>query len=93
MRDWAGVAGRGWLLLSGSVAHASLKSAVKVKSFSQTPPPPLSIISQHQPTSLILLRPFTNGRWSSICPIWKVGFGTVGSEHSTMEPNDKPLEN
>ena len=29
LRDWAGLAGRGWLLLSGSVAHASLKTAVK----------------------------------------------------------------
>ena len=28
LRDWASVAGRGWLLLSGSVAHASLKTAV-----------------------------------------------------------------
>ena len=28
MRDWASVAGRGRLLLSGSVAHASLKTAV-----------------------------------------------------------------
>ena len=28
LRDWAIVAGRGWLLLSGSVAHASLKTAV-----------------------------------------------------------------
>ena len=28
LRDWASVAGRGRLLLSGSVAHASLKSAV-----------------------------------------------------------------
>ena len=28
MREWAGVAGRGRLLLSGSVAHASLKTAV-----------------------------------------------------------------
>ena len=26
--DWASVAGRGWLLLSGSVAHASLETAV-----------------------------------------------------------------
>ena len=28
LRDWASVAGRGWLLLSGSIAHASLKTAV-----------------------------------------------------------------
>ena len=28
LRVWASVAGRGWLLLSGSVAHASLKTAV-----------------------------------------------------------------
>ena len=28
-RDWASVAGRGRLLLSGSVAHASLKTAVR----------------------------------------------------------------
>ena len=28
LRDWASVAGRGWLLLSGSVAQASLKTAV-----------------------------------------------------------------
>ena len=28
LRDWAGVAGRGQLLLSGSVAHTSLKTAV-----------------------------------------------------------------
>ena len=28
LRDWASVAGRGQLLLSGSVAHASLKTAV-----------------------------------------------------------------
>ena len=28
LRDWAGVAGRGRLLLSGSVAHASLETAV-----------------------------------------------------------------
>ena len=28
LRDWAGVAGRGRLLLSGRVAHASLKTAV-----------------------------------------------------------------
>ena len=28
MRDWASVAGRSRLLLSGSVAHASLKAAV-----------------------------------------------------------------
>ena len=27
--DWASVAGRGWLLLSGSTAHASLKTAVR----------------------------------------------------------------
>ena len=31
LRDWASVAGRGWLLLSGSVAHASLKTAVRTK--------------------------------------------------------------
>ena len=30
MRDWASVAARGRLLLSGSVAHASLKTAVDV---------------------------------------------------------------
>ena len=30
LRDWASVAGRGRLLLSGSVAHASLKTAVSV---------------------------------------------------------------
>ena len=30
LRDWASVAGRGQLLLSGSVAHASLKTAVDV---------------------------------------------------------------
>ena len=29
LRDWASVAGRGWLLLSGSVAHASLNTAVQ----------------------------------------------------------------
>ena len=28
LRDWAGVAGRGQLLLSGSIAHASLITAV-----------------------------------------------------------------
>ena len=28
LRDWASVAGRGWLLLSGSVAHASLETTV-----------------------------------------------------------------
>ena len=28
LRDWASVASRGWLLLSGSIAHASLKTAV-----------------------------------------------------------------
>ena len=27
LRDWASVAGRGRLLLSGSIAHASLKTA------------------------------------------------------------------
>ena len=31
LRDWASVAGRGRLLLSGSVAHASLKTAVGIK--------------------------------------------------------------
>ena len=31
LRDWASVAGRGLLLLSGSIAHASLKSAVREK--------------------------------------------------------------
>ena len=35
LRDWASVAGRGRLLLSGSVAQASLKTAVKL-SLSQT---------------------------------------------------------
>ena len=30
LRDWACVAGRGRLLLSGSVAHASLKTAVQM---------------------------------------------------------------
>ena len=30
LRDWASVAGRGRLLLSGSVAHASMKTAVTV---------------------------------------------------------------
>ena len=30
LRDWASVAGRGRLLLSGSVAHASLKTAVQM---------------------------------------------------------------
>ena len=29
LRDWASVAGRGRLLLSGSFAHASLKTAVE----------------------------------------------------------------
>ena len=29
LRDWASVAGKGWLLLSGSVAHASLKTPVQ----------------------------------------------------------------
>ena len=29
LRDWASVAGRGRLLLSGSVAHASIKTAVQ----------------------------------------------------------------
>ena len=29
MRDWASVAGRGLLLLTGSIAHASLKTAVR----------------------------------------------------------------
>ena len=28
LRDWASVAGRGRLLLSGSIAHASVKTAV-----------------------------------------------------------------
>ena len=32
LRDWASVAGRGWLLLSGSLAHASLKTAVCISS-------------------------------------------------------------
>ena len=32
LRDWASVADRGRLLLSGSVAHASLKTAVDDKS-------------------------------------------------------------
>ena len=31
LRVWASVAGRGRLLLSGSVAHASLKTAVYIK--------------------------------------------------------------
>ena len=31
LRDWASVAGRGRLLLSGSVAYASLKTAVNTK--------------------------------------------------------------
>ena len=31
MRDWASVAGRGRLLLSGSIAHASLKTAVHIQ--------------------------------------------------------------
>ena len=31
LRDWASVAGRGRLLLSGSVAYASLKTAVHYK--------------------------------------------------------------
>ena len=31
MRDWASVAARGQLLLSGSVAHASLETAVNSK--------------------------------------------------------------
>ena len=31
LRDWASVAGRGRLLLSGSDAHASLKTAVFVR--------------------------------------------------------------
>ena len=30
LRDWASVAGRGRLLLSGSIAHASLETAVNV---------------------------------------------------------------
>ena len=30
LRDWAGVASRGRLLLSGSVAHASLETAVVI---------------------------------------------------------------
>ena len=30
LRDWASVAGRGRLLLSGSVAHASLETAVYI---------------------------------------------------------------
>ena len=30
LRDWASVAGRGRLLLSGSIAHASLKTAVTI---------------------------------------------------------------
>ena len=29
LRDWASVAGRGRLLLSGSIAHASLETAVQ----------------------------------------------------------------
>ena len=33
LRDWASVAGRGQLLLSGSVAHASLKTAVLTSYF------------------------------------------------------------
>ena len=32
--DWASAAGRGRLLLSGSVAHASLKTAVHTRKFS-----------------------------------------------------------
>ena len=32
LRDWASEAGRGRLLLSGSIAHASLKTAVVDKS-------------------------------------------------------------
>ena len=30
LRDWASMAGRGWLLLSGRVAHASLKTVVVI---------------------------------------------------------------
>ena len=38
LRDWASVAGRGRLLLSGSVAHASLKTAVqKLRRFNFIP--------------------------------------------------------
>ena len=33
LRDWASVADRGRLLLSGSVAHASLKTAVHIRVF------------------------------------------------------------
>ena len=33
LRDWASVAGRGRLLLSGSVAHASLKTTVHTGKF------------------------------------------------------------
>ena len=33
LRDWASVVGRGRLLLSGSVAHASLKTAVQIPLF------------------------------------------------------------
>ena len=36
LRDWASVASRGRLLLSGSVAHASLKTAVHQWSFEKT---------------------------------------------------------
>ena len=36
LRDWAGVAARGRLLLSGSVAHASLETAVQDKTCLKT---------------------------------------------------------
>ena len=44
LRDWASVAGRGRLLLSGSVAHVSLKTAVVsfVIHFASTQPAVLS---------------------------------------------------
>ena len=43
MRDWASVAGRGRLLLSGSVAHASLKTAVGLEFNRFNHPCPLDI--------------------------------------------------
>ena len=45
LRDWASVAGRGRLLLSGSVAHASLETAVEMFIFTACMLPCFKFIS------------------------------------------------
>ena len=52
LRDWASVAVRGRLLLSGSVAHASLKTAVQVIISYETESRP-EVVVKHQPRRLI----------------------------------------